>query len=533
MNRLRSILHAYAAEVHKAHGLDNLPRGKCYGEMSFLGIDVGTTGCKATVFSETGQALSFAYDEYDMVRPRSGWLELDPVEVWAKVRRTITKAVKGATEDPVKALGVSSMGESMVPVGKDRRILGPSLLMIDSRGEEYLPLLSSRIGAQRLYQINGNILGTQFSLPKLMWIRDNAPKVYAGASKFLLWSGFVSFMLGAEPVVDYALAGRTLLFDVDARSWSREIADVAGIDIAKLPDPVAAGRSIGTVSGPLAEELGLARGTAIVAGTHDQCANALGCGVIEEGVGMSGMGTYLCIVPVFSGRKAPGSMMRWGLSTECHAAPGRFVTFIYNQGGLLLKWYRDTFARADKEVADRAGKDVYAELIREIPKSPSSIFVLPHFTVTGPPEFVTNTSGVMVGLKLDTTRGDILKGIMEGVVFYHKELVDSVDAAGISLRELRAVGGGSKSDAWLQICADILGKPMVRTRVSEAGSLGVAMLAGVGTGAFSSLSEAVQAMVSLGERFEPDPGRQADYRERFERYRALWPLMREYLGSER
>jgi xylulokinase len=294
---------------------------------------------------------------------------------------------------------------------------------------------------------------------------------------------------------------------------------------------VSAGKEIGTVSGSLAEELGLARGTSIVAGTHDQCANALGCGVIDEGFGMSGMGSYLCIVPVFTRRKDPRAMMRWGLGTECHAAPGRFVTFIYNQGGLLLKWYRDTFARADKGAADRAGRDVYTELIREIPKAPSSILVLPHFTVTGPPEFVTNTSGVMVGLKLDTTRGDILKGIMEGVVFYHKGLVDSVDAAGISLRELRAVGGGSKSDAWLQISADILGKPMVRTRVSEAGSLGVAMLAGIGSGAFSSLPEAVAAMVSLGERFEPVPRRQAEYRERYERYRSLWPLMKEYLGK--
>jgi xylulokinase len=515
------------------NGLDTGARGKCYRRMSFLGIDVGTTGCKATVFSEAGKALSFAYDEYDMVRPRPGWLELDPAEVWAKVRHTIAKAVKGAAADPVKSLAVSSMGESMVPVGRDRRILGPSLLMIDSRGEEYLPLLSSRIGAERLYQINGNILGTQFSLPKLMWIRDNAPEVYAGASKFLLWSGFVAFMLGAEPAVDHALAGRTLLFDVDARSWSREIADVAGIDIGKLPDLVPAGKRIGTVSGPLAEELGLAKGTSIVAGTHDQCANALGCGVIEEGFGMSGMGTYLCIVPVFSGRKATGPMMRGGLSTECHAAPGRFVTFIYNQGGLLLKWYRDTFARADREAADRAGRDIYAELIREIPQGPSSVFVLPHFTVTGPPEFVTNTSGVIVGLKLDTTRGDILKGIMEGVVFYHKELVDSVDAAGISLRELRAVGGGSKSDAWLQISADILGKPVVRTRVAEAGCLGVAMLAGVGTGAFSSLPDAVKAMVSLGERFEPNLRRQSDYRERYEGYRALWPLMKGYLAGAR
>ena len=171
-----------------------------------------------------------------------------------------------------------------------------------------------------------------------------------------------------------------------------------------------------------------------------------------------------------------------------------------------MKWYRDTFARAEKLAAEKEGRDIYTQLMGEIPAGPSSVFVLPHFTVTGPPEFVTDSSGVIVGLTLGTTRGDILKGIMEGVVFYHKTVVDSVADAGITLRELRAVGGGSKSDAWLQVSADILGMPMVRTRVSEAGSLGVAILAAAGTGAFRSVEEGVQAMVALGERFEPRPG---------------------------
>jgi xylulokinase len=509
--------------------LDN-PRAATFAcRMSFLGIDVGTTGCKASVFSREGESLAFAYDEYEMVRPKPGWLELDPVDVWARVRRTVARAVRDAAQDPVTALAVSSMGEAMVPVSRDRRILGNSLLLIDSRGEEYLPLLSSRLGAEKIYRINGNIMGIQFSLPKLMWIRDNTPRVYEGAWKFLLWSGFVSFMLGAQPTVDYSLANRTLLFDVDACAWSAEIAGVAGIDLGKLPDPVPAGTRIGTVSGPVAEELGLAKGTSIVAGAHDQCANALGCGVTEPGIGMSGMGSYLSIVPVFTGRKPPEVMMRWGLNTEHHAAPGRFVSFIFNQGGLLLKWYRDTFARADKEAADKAGRDVYADLISEVPAGPSRLLVLPHFTVTGPPEFVTDSSGVIVGLKVDTTRGEILKGIMEGAVFYHKTVVDSVAEAGITLRELRAVGGGSRSDEWLRISADILGMPMVRTKVSEAGSLGVAILAGVGTGAFSSVEDGVKAMVRLGERFEPDAARQRQYAERFLKYRALWPLMKDYL----
>ena len=499
--------------------------------MSLLGIDVGTSGCKALVFSAEGRPLSFAYDEYDIRHPRSGWAELDAEDVWVRVRRTIARAVTGAAGDPVQALAVSSMGEAMVPVTKGRRVLGPSILMLDNRGGEYLQGLRASISDERIYRINGNPLGNQYGLTKLLWVRDNAPEVYGGAWKFLLWSGFVSFMLGAEPCVDYSLANRTLLFDLDARRWSRELAGIAGVDPEKLPAPVPSGTAIGAVAGPIASELGLAEGTPIVSGAHDQCANAVGCGVIDAGRGMCGMGTYLCIVPVFAERRDPAAMIRLGLNTEHHAAPGRFVSFLYNQGGVLLKWFRDTFARAERQAAEREGKDVYELLIREVPEAPSSVVVLPHFIQTGPPEFIADSSGVIAGLKLETTRGDILKGIMEGAIFYQKGLVDSAADTGIGMSELRAVGGGSKSDAWLQVCADILGRPMVRAKVGEAGCLGAAILAGAGTGAFSSLAEGVQAMVGLGERFEPDPVRQRRYDEKYARYRALWPLMRGYLSE--
>jgi xylulokinase len=207
------------------------------------------------------------------------------------------------------------------------------------------------------------------------------------------------------------------------------------------------------------------------------------------------------------------------------------VTFIYNQGGQLLKWYRDTYAVADKVEAARAGEDVYDRLIKETPGDPSSVLVLPSFAMTGPPEFIPDPVGAMVGLRVDTTRGDILKGIMEGIVFYVKEMIDGLDSTGIAMQDLRAGGGGSKSDAWLQICADILGKPVIRAKVGEAGCLGAAILAGVGTGTFSSLERGVDAMVGLGGRFEPEPANVRRYAERYEQYSSLWSLLRPRFGE--
>jgi xylulokinase len=497
--------------------------------MSLLGIDVGTTGCKAAVFSREGHLLASAYEEYDNLRPRLGWAELDAIEVWEKIKQTVRKVASQAASDPIKALAVSSLGEAMVPVTEDRQVLGPSILNFDVRGEEYLDSLGKVLANDRLYQINGNTLGNHYGLTKLMWIKEHQPDLYERADKFLLWGSFVPFMLGAQPVVDYSLANRTLLFDIDRQAWSEELLEFAGLDPAKLPETAPSGTVIGAVSDTVAGDLGLPANVAIVAGAHDQCANAVGCGVIREGQAVYGMGTFICITPVFDRQREPEVMIERGLNTEHHAVPGKFVSFIYNQGGSLVKWFRDTFAAAEHLRAEEAGRDVYEDLFAEIPDGVSPTVVLPHFATTGPPEFVSDSCGVIAGLRLDTARGDILKGILEGVTYYLQGCVESLPPTGIEITEYRAVGGGSKSDAWLQMTADILQRPLVRPKVTEAGALGAAIIAGVGADLFPSYQAGVETMVSLERTFGPDPKTEALYGRRFEKYQRLWPLMADYL----
>jgi xylulokinase len=497
--------------------------------VSLLGIDAGTTGCKAALFREDGRVLASAYEEYGFRAPRPGQAELDTPAVWEAVKRVIRAAASRAGGDPVRALAVSSMGEAVVPVSRDRRILGPSILNFDARGEEYLPALRERLSRERLYALNGNTLGNQYGLTKLMWLRDRQPQLYESTGLFLNWAGFISFMLGGEPATDYSLANRSLLFDLDRLDWSEELLAACGLERSRLPPLVPSGAALGGVLPAIAEELGLSRSTAIVAGTHDQCANAVGCGVTREGDAMCGMGTYLCIVPVHSGRPAPAPMLAIGLNTEHHAVPGHFVSFLYNMGGALVRWYRDTFAAAEHVRAREQGTDVYDALFAELPGEPSEVLVLPHFSPTGPPDYIENSRGVVTGLTLQTRRADILKGILQSAVFDLKTCTDLLPRAGLTIRRYRAAGGGSKSDAWLQLCADILGKPVVRARVGEAGALGVAILAGAGTGVFASVEEGAERMVALGSSFEPDPDRGARYARHHERFRNLWPLLRDFL----
>jgi len=318
--------------------------------MSLMGIDVGTTGCKAVIFSEIGKILSSAYREYAYLSPEPGWGQLESLKVWQKIKATIAEAVVNNGE-AVTALAVTSLGESVVPVTNNREILGDSLLLFDPRGDEFLEDLGSRLDDETLYRITGNTLGSPYSLSKLMWIKQHWTEVYEKTDVFLFWSGFVAFMLGAEPAVDYSLANRSLLFDIDRTDWSDRLVAWSGLDRQKLPKAVPSGTVIGRVSRQAAEELGLPEGAAICSGAHDQCANALGSGVTEAGSAMFGMGTYLCIVPVFAKRPAPEVMIERGLNTEHHAHPQAFVSFIYNQCGSVIKWYRDTFAAEEHRQA--------------------------------------------------------------------------------------------------------------------------------------------------------------------------------------
>jgi xylulokinase len=500
--------------------------------MSLLGVDAGTTGCKAVAFSAGGETVASSYEEYGFLFPEPGQAVLDSPTVWERIKSAIRNTAAACGGDPVTALAVSSMGEAMVPVTRDRRILGPSLLNFDVRGEEYLGQLGERLPDERLFRINGNALGNHFGLTKLMWLRDHQPELYGEAELFLNWGAFVPFMLGVEAAVDYSLANRSLLFDLDARDWSGELLSWSGLDRHRLPPTVASGTVLGTLSARLADELALPKNAVIVAGAHDQCANAVGCGAVPEGSAMLGMGTHFTIVPVYAHRPEARVMIAQGLNTEHHALPDRYVSFIYNLSGAIVKWYRDTFAAEEHRRAIERGEDVYTRLFEEIPSGPSSVTALPHFGPTLFPEPITHPNGVMTGLTLETRRGDILKGILEGAMYSLKETVDRLPEAGMKIREFRAVGGGSKSDAWVQLCADILDRPFVRPRVTEAGCLGAAILAGTGTGVFSSLEEGVGRMVALEKSFTPAPASVRAYAESYGRFRRLWPQIRGYLSGE-
>jgi xylulokinase len=495
--------------------------------MSLLGLDIGTSVCKGTAYSLDGNVIAASSREYPTLHPQPGWAELDSRQVLSCVKDVITELGINTKKDPVTAISMSNMGEAMTPVSRDREILGNSIMFMDTRGTEYAEELKEKIGQERFYSINPNILGHNYSLPKLKWIQEHQPEVFTKTYKFLLWGGFVAYMLGCEPFTNYSVANRTLLFDIRREAWSDEILDVAGIDKALLPTLVPSGTIAGTLSAEIASELSLPHNVTVVVGGHDQCCNSLGAGIYEAGKAVCGIGTVECITPTYDHIPDARQMLATGLNVEHHVLPGLYVSFIYNQAGTLIKWFRDTFASADRTLIDP--DDIYNVLAQEMPAEPTSLLTLPYFEPTGTPHFIMDASGVILGLKTSTTRGEILKSLMECETLYFLESILTLKELGIDTSEFIATGGGAKSDDWLQIKADIFGVPFVRPRVVEAGTLGAAMLAGVATGAFNNVQEAIDCFVTQDKCFEPNLRRHAIYQEHYQKYTQIYPALHHLL----
>lgn len=496
--------------------------------MSLLGIDLGTTGCKAGAFSLDGACLASAYREYEMLHPQPGWSELDSEVVWRATREVIAEVTAQCASDPVTALSVSAFGEAFVPVTRDRSLLDNSILCVDDRGREHSDRLVETFGEERLYAINPNFPGPQFSLPKLMWLRDHRPDVFRRADYFLLWSDLIAFLLGCDPVANNSHANRTLLFDLEANDWSDELLEWSEIPRAKLGRIVSGGVDLGVVSDAMADGLGLPRGVRVVSGGHDQCCNALGCGAVGPGSVVCGIGSFECLTPVYRRPAHPRDLRLHGLNMEHHVLPDLFVSFVFNPSGLLVKWFRDTFATGCAPPPDG---DIYASLFGEMPEAPTRLLVLPHFEPPISPRHIPDTSGVIAGLTTGTRRGEILKAIVEGAAMYFVESLDALRSAGIPADRLIASGGGARSDHGLQIRADVFGIPVVRPRVTEAGTLGCAMLAGLATGCFANPAEASARFVHADRIFEPDPSRHASYVEKHGLYKQLFPSLRPILGN--
>jgi xylulokinase len=495
--------------------------------MSYLGLDIGTTGCKAAVFDSGGRMIALAYREYPLLSPQPGWAEVDSQRVCRDCCDAIRQAAADANIDPVRGMGISCQGEAFTPVDASGNILGNGMVSSDARAAEIVTSFSREFGVHRLYERTGHTPHPMFTLFKLLWLREHSPDVFASARRFLCFEDLFQSQLGFEPIISWPLAGRTMMFNVGTHQWDEEILQAAGLDPSRLAAHAPSGSAVGIISHKVAAELGLPHDVIVVTGGHDQPCGALGAGAVEPGVAMYASGTVECICPAFEQFCLDRRLFDANLCTYDFTAPGMYTTVLFSlTGGNLLRWFRDQWGQPEMAEAQQTGADPYDLLSRAIAPEPTDLLVLPYFTPSGTPYFDTQTPGAILGLRLSTTRGQVLRALIEGVAMEMRLNLQILQESGLDVQQLRAIGGGAKSPTMIQLKADVLHRPITTLAVTEAGCLGVAMLAcAAHTGV--SPRELAKSWVKTGPAVEPDARRADRYDAMFNAYREIYPAIRD------
>lgn len=477
------------------------------------GLDVGTTGCKLTAYDEKGNFVYNSYREYEVSR-LGGEHEIDAASIYSAVCDVISDT---AGKYELYALGVTTFGEAFVALDEDDSILLPTMLYTDPRGSEECDRLCSKLGEKALIEISGVKPHQMYSLPKVMWIKNNLGDIFSRVKRILLMEDFIIYMLTGNAVIDYSLAARTMAFDIRSKCWSREIFDAAGIDADLFSTPVAPFNIAGEIRAEVCKKLGLTKTIKIVNGAHDQVAAAVGSGVLEVGKAVDGTGTVECVTPVFDKIPENEELYTEGYSVVPFVFENTYVCYALSYtGGAAIKWFRDNLS----------SEKSYAALDASVSDNPTGILIMPHFAGAANPYMDNGSKAAFLGVTLETTGADFYKALMEGVTYEMMTNIRHLESFGIKPEKLYATGGGASSKVWLQIKADILNLPVVSLNAKEAGACGTCMMVGVATGLFSDLFEAKKYFVQENETFMPNKDRVAVYGKYYNAYRKIYDAVR-------
>jgi xylulokinase len=399
---------------------------------------------------------------------------------------------------------------------------------MDNRSAEQTAALRERVGEWEAFRITGQPMHPSYTLTKIMWLREQRPDVHERTWKYLLWPDIVMHRLGLEPRLDYTLAGRTMAFDVAQKTWSDTMLDAAGVSPELFAPPIQSGDVVGEIPGSVAEELGLPKGVLVVAGGHDQQMNALGAGIVRQGLAVDGMGTVECVSVAFDEPVMTRDMLEHNYCVYPHVKPDMYASlaFTYSSGS-ILRWFRDQLGAAEKAEAEASGRDPYEVMLSDLPEGPTGCFLIPYFAGSGTPYLDPLAKGALLGLSLSCDRKTIIKAILEGICYELNLNLSALAASGIEIDCLRATGGGSRNAEWLQIKADVTGKRVVTLNVSETGCLAGAILGAVARGHYRSVDEACAALVHEKLEFGPQEPRHSEYGRLYDTYKGVWPAVRE------
>lgn len=495
-----------------------------------LGIDIGTSGTKTVLFDKNGATVASSTYEYPLYQPNIGWAEQDPEDWWKATCETIRAVLSKSGVNPgdIKGVGLSGQMHGIVLLDGEGNILRRSIIWCDQRTELECGQITELIGRERLIQITANPALTGFSASKIMWVKNNEPDVFNKISKILLPKDFIRFRLTGEYATEVSDASGMQLMDIPKRAWSSEVLDKLGIERSRLGELYESQEITGRVNPAGAGQTGLREGTPVVGGAGDQAAGAVGNGIVRTGVVSSTIGTS-GVVFAYSDKISIDPAGR--VHTFCHAVPNTWhIMGVTQAAGLSLKWFRDNFCMEEKRVAELMGVDPYMLMDKEAEKvAPgcNGLIYLPYLMGERSPHLDAAAKGVFFGLSAMHEKRDMLRAVMEGVVYGLRDCLQIIRGMGVEINEVRASGGGGKSPFWRQMQADVFDAGVTTTNSSEGSALGVALLAGVGTGMYKSVAEACDTAIQVRSRQEPDREKHKEYMKYYGIYCRLYNSLKQ------
>lgn len=503
---------------------------------ALLGIDLGTTGVKAALFAaEDGRVLADAFVEYPLFHPHPGWAEQDPAQWWQATLNAIRGCLKGGAAQgvqpvDVRGIGLSGQMHGVVLLDEKQQVLRPCIIWADQRSDEQCRWITEQVGASRLIEYVSNPALTGFSAPKLLWIRDNEPEVFARARAMLLPKDYIRLLLTGAAAMEISDAAGTCLLDVKRGEWSQEVVQALGLDPALLPPVVPADTAAGAITAQVAALAGLQEGTPVAGGGADNACGAVGNGVVMAGLALVSVGTSGIVLAYSDTPRVDVSGPVPRVHTFNHAVPNAWYLMGVTQGaGLSLRWVRDNIGLPENALQRWTGVDAYETLAQEaagVPAGSEGLIFLPYLQGERTPHLDAHARGGWIGLTASHDRRHLVRSVMEGVAFSLKDCFAIIREQGLKLEQVRATGGGAKSNLWRQIIADVLGVELVVTNADEGPAFGAALLAGVAGGVYRTVQAACDQTVRVVERTGPQPENARAYALAYETYRALYPALK-------
>ncbi|MBN8657171.1 MAG: xylulokinase [Anaerolineae bacterium] len=486
----------------------------------FLGIDTSTTSSKALLIDEKGEVIAVASNPHTLQTPKPLWSEQDPREWWEAVAASIKSVLEkaGISGERVGAVGLTGQMHGLVLLDNAGNVLRPAILWNDQRTQSQCDEIHRIIGKEKFIRITGNVALTGFTAPKILWVKENEPDVYAKAKHVLLPKDYVRLKLTGTYAMDKADGAGTVLFDLNARDWSDEVLSALDIPRTWMPKTFEGTEFTGYVTEEAAALTGLKVGTLVAAGGGDQAAGAVGVGAVEPGIVGLTVGTSGVVFAT-----TPSALIEpeGRLHAFCHAVPGmwHFMGVMLSAAG-SLQWYRDT-------LAPNVSFDDLLKEAESIPAGSEGLQFLPYLSGERTPHPDPLARGAFIGLTLRHSRAHMTRAVLEGVAFGLKDSFTLIQNAGLGkITQVRASGGGTKGALWRQILASVLEAELVTVNTTEGGAYGAALLAGVGAGQWNDVASACKACIRITGSTSPIEKEAEVYRKSYAIYQELYPALK-------